>query len=354
MSSQETINLKGEVAVKAQVLSGKRFKRGLVKLVAADGVNAVMAEMLRTISDGEKIQQILVEEKITGKEHFLSISYDTESRTPVVLYSSSGGVNIEENAKVEKINVELTKPIRIDLKNNKLNEVAKKLWDLFWEKDLRIAEINPLVELDTGEFVAADAKIIVDEDGLYRQKEFEEYPPRQLIGHQKTDREQMANDIDKTDYRGSAGSVYYDLEGDIAVLASGGGASIVAMDALLALRGKPANYTEYSGNPPKEKVEKLTEIALSKPGLKGCWVVGGTANFTDIYETLSGFLEGLRKTSPKPQYPIVIRRGGPRDTEAFEMLKEAAKREGWDLQIFGPETPMTETAKTIVDLAYQK
>src|SRR3989344_3243585 len=127
LSSQETINLKGEVAVKAQVLSGKRFKRGLVKLVAADGVNAVMAEMLRTISDGEKIQQILVEEKITGKEHFLSISYDTESRTPVVLYSSSGAVNIEENAKVEKINVELTKPIRIDLKNNKLNEVAKKL-----------------------------------------------------------------------------------------------------------------------------------------------------------------------------------------------------------------------------------
>lgn len=350
------INFSGEVAVKAQVLSGKRFKRGLVKLVDSTEATAVVEELLSKKNppaggDGEKIDKVLVEEKVEGKEHFLSITYDTSTRGPVVLYSEQGGVEVETVSEVEK--QPLDPGFKINLPNSKLNEVAAKLFELFNQYDLRVAEINPLVETGSG-FVAADAKIIVDDDGLFRQEEFKNYPGRQLIGHEKTEREIEASKIDETDYRGSAGSVYYDLEGDIAVLASGGGASVVAMDALLALGGKPANYTEYSGNPPKEKVQRLTEIALSKPALKGCWVVGGTANFTDIFETLSGFLEGLRKVNPKPNYPIVIRRGGPRDSEAFEMLKQAKEKEGWDFHIFGPDTPMTETAKTMVELAHQK
>lgn len=343
------ISLTGFVVVKAQVLSGKRFKRGLVKLVPASEAGDVAQEIFTKISNSEKVEKILIEEKIVGKEQFLSITYDTTERAPVVLYSEKGGVDIEAGAKIEKWVIDLNKPFTLNLKSQELSEVAAKLWTLFWENDLRVAEINPLVELSDGSYVATDAKIIIDDDSLSRHEDFT-YTPRQLIGHEKTAREIAANAIDETDYRGSAGSVYYDLEGDIAVLASGGGASVVAMDALLALGGKPANYTEYSGNPPREKVAKLTKIALSKPDLKGCWVVGGTANFTDIYDTLAGFLDGLRDTNPKPNYPIVIRRGGPRDTEAFEMLKEAASKEGWDFHIYGPETPMTETAQTIVDL----
>ncbi len=346
-------NFKSDVVIKAQVLSGKRFKRGLVKIVAASDAEKAAQELFdKKEVDGEKIEKVLVEEKVTGSEHFLSVTYDTSTRGPVVLYSQEGGVEVETAKEVVKQPLDLT-DVKINLPKLQLTEIATKLYQLLLQYDLRVAEINPLVETQDG-FVAADSKIIVDEDGLFRQEEFKNYPPRQLIGHSKTEREIKASQIDETDYRGSAGSVYYDLEGDIAVLASGGGASVVAMDALLALGGKPANYTEYSGNPPKEKVEKLTLVALSKPHLKGCWVVGGTANFTDIFETLSGFLDGLRKTTPKPNYPIVIRRGGPRDSEAFAMLKEAGEKEGYDFHIFGPETPMTETAKTIVDLAYKK
>ena len=160
----------------------------------------------------------------------------------------------------------------------------------------------------------------------------------------------MAKEIDKNDHRGSAGSAYIELDGDIAIIAAGGGGSMVNMDALIALGGKPANYTEHSGNPPAEKLEKLTKIVLSKEGLNGCWFVGATANFTDIYETLAGFVDGLRSIKPKPAYPIVVRRGGPRFEEAFEMLKEVGKKEGFDFHIFGPETPMTSTAKIVVDL----
>ena len=67
-----------------------------------------------------------------------------------------------------------------------------------------------------------------------------------------------------------------------------------------------------------------------------------------------GFVEGLREVNPKPNYPIVIRRGGPNDKKAFEELKIIGEKEGFDFHIFGRETPMTATAKTIVDLAYGK
>ena len=96
---------------------------------------------------------------------------------------------------------------------------------------------------------------------------------------------------------------------------------------------------------------------MGKPSLNGCWVVGGTANFTDIYVTLvDGFLKGLRQIKPKPDYPIVIRRGGPKDEEAFKALREAAAKEGWDFHIYGRDTSMTSTAKILVDLvdAYKK
>ena len=137
-------------------------------------------------------------------------------------------------------------------------------------------------------------------------------------------------------------------------MASGGGASLTAVDALIKEGGKPANYTEYSGNPSKEKVRKLTEIVLSKPNLNGLWVVGAIANFTDIYETMSGFVDGLREAektlNTKFKFPILIRRGGPKDKEAFQMLKSL---KGLDLYIYGEEISIAESAKIMAKLASQ-
>jgi len=125
----------------------------------------------------------------------------------------------------------------------------------------------------------------------------------------------------------------------------------LVMDSVIDAGGRPANYTEYSGNPPAEKVQKLTKIALDREGLSGCLVAGAVANFTDIYETLRGFIEGLRQVRPKPTYPIVIRRGGPRQEEAYEMIKKVAKREGFDIHLFGPETPISVACQKMVELA---
>jgi len=230
--------------------------------------------------------------------------------------------------------------------SEKVGKIMLNLFKCFKKFDCRIAEINPLVETNSGDMIAADAKVVLDDDGLFRHSDLI-FPPRTVTGKQLTKIEEEARQIDKEDHRGTAGSSFIELDGDIAILASGGGASITCVDALIGYGGKPANYVEYSGNPPKAKVKRLTEVTLSKPGIKGCWIVGGRANFTDIYATLEGVAEAL--VDLKPTYPIVVRRAGPRDKEAFEMLKELGEKYGWDIQLFGDETPMTVTAKTMID-----
>ena len=127
---------------------------------------------------------------------------------------------------------------------------------------------------------------------------------------------------------------------------------MLALDALIKEGGHPANYTEYSGNPPREVVAELTKRVLARDGLRGCFVVGAIANFTDIEATLSGFLDGLRSITPKPTYPIVIRRDGPKREEAFNMLREAGEAEGYDFHLYDVATPITKSAKTMVRLSY--
>jgi citryl-CoA synthetase large subunit len=164
-----------------------------------------------------------------------------------------------------------------------------------------------------------------------------------------TERESAVAAIDagKEYYRGTAGK-YIELDGDIAVLFSGGGASIANMDALRNVGLTAANYTEYSGNPPREKVAALTKIVLSKPGLRGLWIAGGVANFTNVAETFQGIIDVL--DAVKPHYPIVIRRAGPHDVEGMRAMEECAKRNTLHMQLFGKETPMSVTAQALKEM----
>jgi succinyl-CoA synthetase beta subunit len=159
--------------------------------------------------------------------------------------------------------------------------------------------------------------------------------------------EKHARAIDAQSHRGVAGRTLLELDGDIAFLSSGGGASITCLDALLTYGGRPANFAEYSGNPERSKVYALAKLVLSKPGLKGLWVVGPTANFTDVYETLGGIMDAIIEL--KPAFPIVIRRAGPRDVEAKALVEQVAKDHSLDMVFFGEEMPMTESARVLLD-----
>lgn len=328
-SPRNKIGVQFPVVLKSQVLSGGRGKKGAVQFAAHA---AEFREKFKSVSNivisGEKPIGVLVEEKVHGREYYMSLSYSSDSRTPVLALSPRGGVDINK-ASIFSVNLVHGLPafaVRYALKKagfpkddwSGLVDVVQKAWSLFLQEHTLLLEINPLFRTAVGAFVAGDAKIILDDEKLN--------PGLRRFLH---------------------------LGGDIAVLASGGGASLVNIDALLHFGGKPANYTEYSGNPPASIVAELTKKVLQQQNLKGCWVVGGTANFTDIFETLKGFVEGLREVWPKPSYPIVIRRDGPRQKEAFDMLKNVAREEGYRFHLYGSETPMVESARIMVRLAYK-
>ncbi len=349
-----------EVVVKAQVLSGKRGKNNAIKFCSsAEEVKVACEELFKMQVRNQYVAAVRIEEKLDiAEEHYLSITYDTNKKQPVLIYSKQGGMDIEDviDSQVEKKWLDIRQTdIELEI------PYAKELWNCFVKEDCRLVEINPLVKTVDGRWVSADAKIALDEDAIFRHKDWDNFEPRTMMGRLPTEREIAVKKIDEGEnyYRGTAGK-YIEMparhasqgeaggDGDIAVLFSGGGASIANMDALLSVGLKPANYTEYSGNPPREKVYQLTKIVLSKPGLRGLWVAGGVANFTDVAETFAGIIQALDEI--KPSYPIVVRRAGPKEEEGMKLMKECATRNNLKMKLFGKDASMSETAKVLAKM----
>jgi succinyl-CoA synthetase beta subunit len=363
-SLDEEVSLQYPLVLKAQVLSGKRADAGGILFAEnEEEYRNGIKRLLDSVINKEKVEQVLVEEKAEiEKEYYVSISYNTETRGAVLTLSESGGTGIEDREantyKVSSVKYQAgEEAVKFD-ELGKLEgvdgEVINDLIKMFFDQDCSLLEVNPLVKTRSGEWMALDAKVKLDDFAKPRHKDEWDYSPRSAPGHTPTRGEIEAKKIDEGDYRGTAGSSYFDIEGgDIAVLSSGGGVSLTALDSLINYGGKPANFTEYSGNPPKEKVAKLTKVVLDKPNIHGLWVIGTVvANFTDIYETLSGFIEGLKETEKllgrKFDFPIVIRRGGPRVEEAYEMLKNVKE---FDFHLQAGETSIAQSAKTMAELA---
>lgn len=355
------------VMLKAQTLMGGRGKAGLVKQAADDAeLQQQVKALWEKAGDKKTFEALLIEPKLVAvHEYYVSVTFDTTLRSPVLVFSKFGGMEIEVVSKRQPQAV-LKRPIdplkgmasfdfeqlfaAAGVKNElqpMLREVMARMYDCFVKNDAEIVEINPLIEtLQGGQpvLIAADAKISLDDTALFRH----DFPfPRRTGFRELTKMEKEARAIDAESHRGVAGRTFLELDGDIAFMSSGGGASITCLDALISYGGRPANFVEYSGNPERDKVYKLTKLLLSKPGLRALWVVGPTANFTDIYETLGGIMDAIKEI--RPSYPIVIRRAGPRDTEAKAMVEVTAKELGLDLTFFGEEISMTESAKCLVD-----
>ncbi|MBU4271898.1 MAG: acetate--CoA ligase family protein [Planctomycetes bacterium] len=361
----------GSVMAKAQVLWGRRGKENAVVACdteeqLADTLGALLGRKLF----GETIQKALVEKKLDiAQEVYVAVTYVGAS--PVVIVSTQGGMDVEKAAQKSQEGV-WTEPvdIRRGLQPQQAADLAHragldahggpsptdlllKLYGLFVDCDSTLAEINPLIRTHSGEWIAADAKVEIDEDAMFRQSGLN-LPERLSSGRTPTRLEQLALNNDRSDTRGAAGRMFYELDGDIIVLASGGGTSVEALDDLCILGGKPAVFTEYSGNPTAEKVQELTKIALMHPGpINAIWVIGGRANFTDIYDTLiGGIMGGIRET---PNFdktiPILIRRAGPRDEEAFAQLNKIQNQEGYRLFLRGMATSVANSAQMVIHQA---
>jgi len=352
--------------VKAQILGGKRGKAGgVVVCDSFDTIHNTVERLLKSQINSEDVKCVLIEEKIVTKsEHYLSITYDTNAREPVVIFSKMGGIDIEELADEypELVIKQHINPLlglqdwqarNIAVKAGfrekeilKIADIIIRAWRCFVKEDARLIEINPLAQMADGNFIALDARLELDDDAAFRHKDRNNYSPRAVgVGREPTVRELEVKAINAIDYRGTV--KYLELDGDIAFMAAGGGGSITCMDALVAAGGYPSNYTEYSGNPSKEKVYALTKAILSKPGLNGMWIVGAVANFTRVDTTMEGVIEALAEI--KPDFPIVVRRSGPFEKEGLQLLRNAAERFGLDMEIYGREIPMTSTAQILMD-----
>ncbi|MFB6209281.1 MAG: ATP-grasp domain-containing protein [Candidatus Nanohaloarchaea archaeon] len=344
-----------ELMVKAQVLANDRKEHGGVRFASGrEEAESIAEEMKCSEVNGHEVNEVLIEERVDyEKEYYVSFLYDTDYRKPAMVFSKQGGTGIEHRG-ASRLILEDDSQFRFrqflkeqGIEGKKivyLGSALQKMFRAFLEQDMRLLEVNPLVETEDG-FMVLDAMIDLDDDASYRHDR--DYPERSVMQRQKTEREKRAEKIDEEDHRGVAGK-YTELDGDIGMMLAGGGASLTNMDALISYGGEPANYTEYGGNPPTEKVYRLSKVIMSKPGLRGLWHVGGTANNTDIYRTMKGFCQALEEE--KPDYPIVVRRDGPNADKAFELLRETREKLGLQMKLYRNDTSMTETAEVLMEM----
>ncbi|MCL4441370.1 MAG: acetate--CoA ligase family protein [Firmicutes bacterium] len=246
------------VMVKAQILQGGRGKAGGIKRAGNPGEVSHLAESFLTAPlKNEKVKQVLVEEVVehTG-EYYLGITIDDRHGCPVVIASSQGGMEIEEIAKSlpGKLIRCLIDPVRglrqheameiakkLDLKGNMLVQMSGiifNLYGLFVQKDAQLAEINPLLLNNESRFIAGDAKIIINDDALFRQTNF-------LCGRSK-------------------GFNYVDLGGQIGLVSVGAGFGMMIVDVIAQYGCRPANFLDASGGMSVETFKELTELIISK------------------------------------------------------------------------------------------
>ncbi|WP_406678380.1 ATP-grasp domain-containing protein [Neomoorella carbonis] len=364
-------SLSGEVVVKALVPAGKRGKAGAVKFASQpEEVKQAAAALLGMLVRGYPVRKVLVAERIhAATEMYVSISIDQKTACPVVVFSLSGGVDIEEVAArtPEKIVTRFLNPLEgltahqsievleegglDDTYLRKVAEVLRKLYSVFVSLDATLVEINPLFLTPRGEIVVPACVMKVDDSALFRHQELvpiaQEGSERAWRPLTEIERKvQMVHDADP--YRGTAR--YTELEGgDIGFMCGGGGGSLVLFDELLSLGGKPANYAEFGGNPTEEKVYGLAVNILSKPGVRGLFVSHNITNNTQVDVEARGITRAIKDLGLDPgKFPVVVRAPGVNEAEGHRIFREAG------IECYGDDITMTGSAKRMIEKMRQR
>jgi succinyl-CoA synthetase beta subunit len=192
---------------------------------------------------------------------------------------------------------------------SELGRVLERLYRVGMDYDAELIEMNPLVETVDGKFVAADARIIMDDNALFRHQEFKK---RLLEGESELspqELEAMKNDL-----------AYVKLDGNIGVIGNGAGLVMATLDTIQYYGGKPANFLDVGGGAPSEKTALALEIVLSDPNVKALFIniLGG---ITRCDEVARGILEAKEKVGVTK--PMVIRLVGTNEEEGKRILTNA-------------------------------
>ena len=320
-SAADIKEVNSPVAVKAQVLVGGRGKAGGIKFAGnpAEAKKAV-SDIVGMSIKGYKVRQALVEEKLdVAKELYLSFMIDRSARAPLLMASTMGGVDIESvpDKDILKIHVPplvgmqpfviraLRKKLGLDKAlGDQIADIAQRMFKMFKAEDAELVEINPLVITKDKKVVAGDAKVTIDDNAMYRHKEYER------VEQDLTTLEKEAKE---------KGIAFIQLDGDIGVIANGAGLTMATLDTLNKKGGKGGTFLDLGGTDDPEKVkEAFTLLMKSNPSVILMNIFGG---ITKCDTVALGVKEALEAQPAK--VPVVARIRGLHEDEAKAILKDA-------------------------------
>ncbi|MBM4253235.1 MAG: ADP-forming succinate--CoA ligase subunit beta [Deltaproteobacteria bacterium] len=341
--------------VKAQVHAGGRGKAGGVKLVKSpEECGEVTAKMIgmrlvtpQTGAEGKIVHKVYVEAgSDIDKEYYLSMLVDRESASVAIMFSTEGGMDIEEVAakhpeKIVTVRVDPTvglKPFHLRTLSyamrlspevsKELHNFVDKLYKMFIKYDYSLLEINPLVVTKQGKMLALDGKMNFDDNALYRHKDIE-----------------AMRDFSEEDPREVAASKYglnyIGLDGNIGCLVNGAGLAMATMDIIKLNGGSPANFLDVGGGATKEMVTNAFKILLSDSKVKALFVniFGGIMRCDVIAD---GVIAAARDIGVK--VPVVVRLEGTNVELGRKMLEESGLR-------LTAATDMNDGARKVVEAA---
>ncbi|NIP66777.1 ADP-forming succinate--CoA ligase subunit beta [Candidatus Bathyarchaeota archaeon] len=320
--------LETSVAIKAQIpVAGRGKAGGILFADSPPDVESAARRLLNTQIRGVEVNSLLVEEKVPiHKELYFGITIDRSNRTYVAVASSEGGMEIEEIAArmPEKINKMSIDPLhgfhsyharqmahKLGYNDKRMLTLAKILFQMYSlarDYDAELAEMNPVVETSDGDFVAADTRLIIDDNALYRHPEFKD---------RSTGKTSLASQ--ELEARRS-GLAYVKLDGNIGVIGNGAGLVMATLDSIQLYGGEPANFLDVGGGASSEKMATALNIVLSDPRVEVVFinVLGGITRCDDVAK---GILEAKRQTGFRES--MVIRLMGTNEEEGRQILTEA-------------------------------
>jgi succinyl-CoA synthetase beta subunit len=340
------------VVVKAQVLIGGRGKAGGVKLAADESeAREHASNILGMDIHGHVVRTLWIEHASDiATEYYASVLLDRSAKAPLVMFSVEGGVDIEEVAEQtpEKLirqhvdalqGLSREQAVRIATEGKADADVIEgvadalvALYEVWWQEDATLAEINPLIVTPEREVKALDSKVSLDGNALYR------HPENQGLSD--------AENEDPIERRAKEQGVQYvKLDGDIGILGNGAGLVMSTLDVVAQAGGKPANFLDAGGGSDAAKIKQAVELILENDAVKAVLfnIFGG---ITRCDEVAKGLIAAFGEI--QPDVPFVVRLDGTNDVAGRELLKEAA------LPNVHPASTMNEAAELIVKLAAEQ
>jgi succinyl-CoA synthetase beta subunit len=345
--------LGGKVVVKAQVLMGGRGKAGGVKLFedsesAATFAGELIGKRLVSIQNpaGMVVEKVLVGELVDiAEEYYLSVLLDRAAQRLVVMISKEGGMEIEQVAEenpdaIVRLHVDPAwglDDFEVRDAVNRANIPApaqrqmvamiKGLVQVYLKEDADLIEINPVALTPEGKLLAADAKVSIDENALFRHPEYN-----------ATKDDGADHEIDAE--ASKLGIAYVNLGGDIGIMGNGAGLVMCSLDEVNRAGGKPANFLDVGGGANAERVKTCVNLVMMDKNVKGLLIniFGGITRCDEVAKGLLAAFDELDVT-----IPVVARIEGTAAEEGLKILEGS--------RIVGAST-MQEAAEKCVALAY--